>query len=201
MSVTKRVGRPKIFDEELALRSAVDVFWTKGYDGTSIKDLTKAMGINSPSLYATYGDKETLFVKAIKHYMDNGNCSPLDALEATSDIQDAVGSFFNEVINLSTQEEGRPRGCFLSSCVATCVDSVEGAEKLMAAAIVESEKRISARLEQAKDDGQLHHDFPSESRARLMFDLRQGIVFRARVGTPSKTLRNYIKNWVECVLK
>ena len=50
MNVTKRVGRPKIFDEDLALRSAVDVFWTKGYDGTSIKDLTKAMGINSPSL-------------------------------------------------------------------------------------------------------------------------------------------------------
>lgn len=198
---TKRVGRPKIFDEDIALQSALDVFWAKGYDGTSMKDLTKAMGINSPSLYATYGDKEALFVKAIEYYMSNGNCSPLDAFEKETDIQKAVRRFFQEIIVLSTQNEYGKSGCFLSSCVATSVETVEGVKPLLQTAIVESEKRIKERFDQAKKNGQLSQDFPSKQRARLMFDLRQGAVFRARAGASSKNLRQDLEYWVNCVLQ
>ena len=60
------VGRPRAFDSEKALEKALEVFWRKGYDGTSLADLTEAMGINKPSLYSAFGNKEQLFIKAIE---------------------------------------------------------------------------------------------------------------------------------------
>src|SRR5690242_20201777 len=61
-------GRPRAFDSDAALDRAMEVFWSKGYEGTSMSDLTQAMGINRPSLYAAFGDKESLFRRAIERY-------------------------------------------------------------------------------------------------------------------------------------
>ena len=69
MNETKAIrGRPRAFDMDKALDAALDLFWRKGYEGTSIADLTKAMGINPPSLYAAFGGKETLFHQALDRY-------------------------------------------------------------------------------------------------------------------------------------
>src|SRR6266568_8148145 len=65
-----RVGRPRAFDVDLALDRALHVFWDKGYEGTSLSDLTKVMRINRPSLYAAFGNKEQLFRKVLDRYMD-----------------------------------------------------------------------------------------------------------------------------------
>ncbi|MEM7047472.1 MAG: TetR/AcrR family transcriptional regulator [Pseudomonadota bacterium] len=200
MNDTKKVGRPKTFDEHTALQAAVDTFWVKGYDGASMKDLTSAMGINSPSLYATYGDKETLFIKAIEHYMGNVDCSPLDAFENEPDIQKAVYAFFEAIVTYVSEHEKGSLGCFLSSCVVTCAETVEGVKPLLQTAITESEKRIAKRFDQAKNAGQLPKNFPSKQRARLMFDLRQGPVFRARAGLPAKSIRQDMACWAHAVL-
>src|ERR1700738_3561065 len=69
--LTKAAGRPRSFDTGKALNRAVEVFWRKGYEGASLSDLTKAMGINRPSLYAAFGDKESLFRKVLDRY-DSG---------------------------------------------------------------------------------------------------------------------------------
>ncbi|HZC78142.1 MAG TPA: TetR/AcrR family transcriptional regulator, partial [Ktedonobacterales bacterium] len=61
-------GRPRSFDREAALERAIDVFWRHGYEATSVSDLTSAMGINPPSLYAAFGDKEKLFLEAVERY-------------------------------------------------------------------------------------------------------------------------------------
>ena len=75
MTVTKpkrnkrqTLGRPRAFDRDQALELALDVFWRKGYEGASLSDLTEAMGINPPSLYAAFGDKEGLFMEAVQRY-------------------------------------------------------------------------------------------------------------------------------------
>ncbi|MDD9950636.1 MAG: TetR/AcrR family transcriptional regulator [Zetaproteobacteria bacterium] len=200
MNNTKKVGRPKKFNESQALQAATEVFWSKGYDGASLKDLTEAMGINGPSLYATYGDKESLFLQSVTHYMANSNCTPLEAFEQQTQIAVAVRSFFEAIIQYTTEHAGGTRGCFLSSCVSTCAETIAGVKPLLQHAIQESENRLVTRFEQAKQAGELPQDFPSAQRARLMFDLRQGPVFRARAGLSAPVIRADIDYWVHMVL-
>src|SRR5580658_9387337 len=77
---SKRIGRPRSFDINRALDRALVVFWRKGYEGTSVSDLTKAVGVNRPSLYAAFGDKETLFRKALDRYLKGPAAYTQDAL-------------------------------------------------------------------------------------------------------------------------
>ncbi len=197
---SKKLGRPKSFNEEVALEAAVEIFWRKGYHGASIKDLTSAMGIHSPSLYATYGDKESLFIRCIEHYMGSVSCSPLDAFENAKDIQSGVSAFFETILHHACEEQNGALGCFLSSCVVTCADTVEGVKPLLQAAIEYSEQRLVAGFERAKLVGELAEDFPSAQRARLMFDLRQGPLFRVRSGVALEEVGKDLVYWQGVVL-
>ncbi|WP_206020087.1 TetR/AcrR family transcriptional regulator [Pseudomaricurvus alkylphenolicus] len=200
MIITKKVGRPKKLDRAEVLRKAIDVFWEKGYDGASMKDLTEAMGINSPSLYAEFGDKRGLYLEAIESYTGNNTCGPLVTLENEPDIRKAVRGFFEAAIADSTQHKSGAKGCFLASCVSTTTQTVEGAAELLQSAIASTDKRIARRFDTEIKKGTLPEDFPSLERARLLFDLRQGLVFRARAGVPDKKLLSYLKQKVNLVL-
>jgi len=178
----KKTGRPLSFDREAALLTAMHVFWAKGYDGASMRDLTTAMGIGSPSLYAMFGDKRKLYLEAINCYASNDACTPLVAFETEPDIYKAVLGFMEAVIDYSTDNISGANGCFLSSCVATSAGEVEGVETLLQNAIKDTDMRLARRFELEKARGALPENFPSVERAKLMFDLRQGYVFRARAG-------------------
>ncbi|MBT8154667.1 TetR/AcrR family transcriptional regulator [Epibacterium ulvae] len=200
MNDTKKVGRPKKFDRHQAVEDAIGVFWTKGYDGASMKLLTDAMGINSPSLYAEFGDKAGLYLEAIDHYANDDACEPLVALEREADIKDAVTVFLGAVINYSTSHPSGAKGCFLASCVSTSAGNVKGAANLLQDAIKGTDARIQARFDLEKARGTLPADFPSADQARLLFDLRQGLVFRARAGISDQELRQGITTAVAAVL-
>lgn len=200
MSDTKRIGRPRCFDTDEALWAAVNVFWAKGYDGASMKDLTEAMGINSPSLYAVFGGKHQLYLRAIDRYVSNDACAPLIAFESESDIILAIRAFMEAVIDEATEHESGARGCFLSSCVSTSAGEVEGVQSLLCQAIDDTDARLAARFDAEKTKGVLPKEFPSMERARLMFDLRQGHVFRARAGLGRETMIGDLDHRVAMVL-
>ena len=159
MTAKKPGGRPKKFHRDEALSTALQVFWAKGYDGASIKDLTSAMGINSPSLYAEFGDKLSLYQQAITLYAEDHGCAPMTAFESEPDIELAVRAFMNAAIEHATTNEGGARGCFLSSCVATSAGEVEGVQDLLKQAIIETDQAIAARFEAEKQKGALPADF------------------------------------------
>lgn len=200
MSDTKKIGRPKTFDRDEALTKAIGVFWKQGYEGASMKLLTDEMGINSPSLYAEFGDKHGLYLEAINSYATNDACTPLVALETVPDIQKAVRAFFEAVVDYSTHHDSGAKGCFLVSCVATSAGHVNGTAELLQDAITSTDKRITARFEQEVMLGNLPQNFPSADRAKLMFDLRQGMVFRARAGFTDDDLASDIDKYVSSVL-
>jgi len=200
MEKIQKLGRPKEFDTRQVVDTAVGIFWMKGYDGASMKDLTTGMGISAPSLYAAFGDKRGLFLQAIDQYVNSDACAPLTALEEEDDIEKAVSNFFNAAISYSTQHACGAKGCFLASSVATSAGSVDGVEKLLSKAIELTDARISARFEREKIKGTLPENFPSIERAKLLFDLRQGLVFRARSGINAKTLKRDMKSRVRMVL-
>lgn len=197
---TKRMGRPRTFDEEEALLAAMNTFWTKGYDGTSMKDLTAAMGISGPSLYSAFGDKRELYLKTIDRYADADGCAPIVAFEEESDIAKAIRGFLESVILYSTSESGGARGCFLASCVSTSVGEVEGVAERMVDAIASTDARLAARFEHEKSLGNLPPDFPSETRGALMYDMRQGYVFRTRAGATPEELLADLDDRVQMIL-
>ena len=200
MSDTKKVGRPKTVDRDEALTKAIGVFWKQGYEGASMKLLTDEMGINSPSLYAEFGDKHGLYLEAINSYATNDACTPLVALETVPNIQKAVRAFFEAVVDYSTHHDSGAKGCFLVSCVATSAGHVNGTAELLQDAITSTDKRIMARFEHEVMPGNLPQNFPSADRAKLMFDLRQGMVFRARAGFTDDDLAGDIDKYVSSVL-
>lgn len=176
------MGRPRSFDYDKAVLQAMAVFWEKGYDGASMRDLTGAMGITGPSLYAAFGDKRGLYLETIDHYCSADGCKPLVVLEGEENIETALHAFLSEVIGSATEHESGAKGCFLGSSVVASVGHVEGVAERLEDAIADTEKRLTARFEREIDKGTLPPDFPARERAALLFDIRQGYMFRGRAG-------------------
>ena len=105
-------GRPRAFDREAALLRAMELFWAKGYDGTSLSDLTEAMGINSPSLYAAFGSKEALFREAIDIYNKVEGPDIWDAVNNAPTARAAIAGFLRGSA-ISFSRPDKPRGCLI----------------------------------------------------------------------------------------
>ena len=200
MPPKKKVGRPRSFDIDTALEVATHVFWEKGYDGASMKDLTEAMGINSPSLYSVFGDKKGLYFQAIQRYMDKVSCAPMNAFESETDIEKAVRAFMKAALDNATEQPAGRQGCFMSNCVSTSVETVEGSQKLLQEAIHSADNRLALRFDAEKEKGHLPEEFPSMERAQLMFDLRQGFVLRARAGISKQAMEADLDYRVQMVM-
>jgi TetR/AcrR family transcriptional repressor of nem operon len=106
------VGRPRSFDEEKALEAAAECFWSRGFEATSVRDLTCNMGIAGPSLYNAYGGKRGLFAAALDHYCNRTMRERIARLEASASGVAAIEAFFQDVIEKSLKDSGR-KGCFL----------------------------------------------------------------------------------------
>ncbi|WP_368184364.1 TetR/AcrR family transcriptional regulator [Aestuariibius sp. HNIBRBA575] len=165
-----------------------------------MKDLTSAMGISGPSLYAAFGDKRELYLKTIDHYADVDNCAPIVAFESETNIVKAVRDFLESVILYSTAQDGGAKGCFLASCVSTSVGEVDGVSERMEKTIASTDDRLAARFEREKQLGNLPPDFPSKARGALMYDMRQGYVFRTRAGSTAQDLLVDIDDRVQMIL-
>src|SRR5271169_3600422 len=107
-----RRGRPRSFDRDLALGKALDLFWERGYEGTSLSDLTAAMGIASASLYAAFGSKEELFREALMLYGMTVGAPPGQALREHPDTRDAFEAMLRAAADAMTIPDA-PRGCLL----------------------------------------------------------------------------------------
>lgn len=198
--IKKKTGRPRSFNRDEALLAAMHVFWAKGYEGASMKDLTTAMGINSPSVYAAFGDKHKLYLETIDYYASNDACAPLVAFETEPDITKAVRAFMEAVIEYSTENASGAKGCFLSSSVSTSAGEVEGAQERLQHAILDTDARLARRFELEKARGALPDNFPATERARLMLDLRQGHVFRSRAGLKPESMKADLEFRVQMIL-
>src|SRR5271154_4917814 len=115
---TRPLGRPRSFEVGKALEAAMKVFWRKGYEGASLTDLTKAMGINRPSLYAAFGDKEALFRKVLDCY-EAGPAAYFSEALSQPTARAAVEQLLRGAVDVMTAPRN-PRGCLLIQGVLTC---------------------------------------------------------------------------------
>ena len=178
-------GRPRSFDERDALRKATLVFRAKGYDGVTIDDLVAGMGVGRPSLYAVFGDKRTIFLRALRAYAEAKGGRAREALLAPPTLRDAIVSFLKHAVDSATAKGSAP-GCLLL-CVAPLVDDAEVRQFLRDSAAA-GEALVEGRFSDAITAGELPSDFPVAARASQLLDLTRGLTMRAQMGAPRKTL-------------
>jgi AcrR family transcriptional regulator len=184
----KRRGRPREFDQEKALDCALELFWRQGYEGTSIADLTVAMGITPPSLYAAFGSKEQLYYEVLQRYRANVGRCLATALQEESTAYSAVERFLYESARIFGAREN-PSGCLISSGVLSCAPENKKVAETVASMRTEAIQAIRRRLQAGVKSGELPRSTDTTQLARFYGAVVQGMSVQARDGTNTKTLR------------
>jgi AcrR family transcriptional regulator len=190
-------GRPRSFDSDEALDAAIAVFWAKGYDATSLDDLSAAMGMGRPSIYRAFGSKEELFLKALTRYRETVGRGQAAALQAAGTVQEAITSFLDATVDYVTADPDR-RGCLIAS-IAVVVDQ-DAPREFAASAIAGIEADVAARLTRAVGEGELPEGFDVAAGARRAADGMLALATRARLGTAVDVLRASVADRAALVL-
>ena len=182
-----RRGRPRAFDADRALDRALRVFWRKGYEGASLPDLTKAMGINRPSLYAAFGNKESLFKKALERYASGPAGYVARALEAPT-ARAVVEQIFDGAIDLVSDPKN-PRGCLMVQGALACGKDADSVRKDLIARRSAGECALRQRFDRARAEGDLPPDADPADLARYVTTVLHGLSVQAASGVPRDALR------------
>lgn len=175
-------GRPRGFDADAALDRAVEVFWQRGYEGASLGDLTDAMGINRPSMYAAYGNKEELFRRAVGRYAEQDMAYAREAL-AEPTAYAVIEKFLRANADALTRTD-RPAGCL----------SIQGglaggsSARFLAASRLAGEAALAARLARAVDEGDLPAGTDPAALARYVMVVSEGNAVHAAAGVDRASL-------------
>lgn len=185
-SLRKPRGRPRSFDEAVAVRRAMRVFWEHGFDGASLAQLTHAMGMKPASLYGAFGNKQDLFRKVLQHYLATEVGFVLDTLKEPTALEVAQQLLRESALFLS--RPGFPRGCL--TIQASQVITEEGAQvhKELIELRVNSQKKLRDRLARAKREGDLPEDAHPNSLARYLVAIYQGMTVQSVNGASRKDL-------------
>jgi AcrR family transcriptional regulator len=146
-------GRPRAFDPSAVLERAMHVFWAKGYEGASLSDLTRAMRINRPSLYAAFGNKEQLFSKVLDRYMD-GPLAYFGKALAAPKARDVIEQIFFGAANMPSDPR-TPTGCLVVQGALACGDAARSVRKEIAARRAAAKAALRRRFQRAKREGDL----------------------------------------------
>lgn len=181
-------GRPREFDVDQALDQALRVFWEKGYEGASMADLTAAMGINRPSLYSAFGNKESLFLKALARYEEGPAAYVKQALEEPTARAVAEKILFGatEVLGDPTN----PRGCLAIQGALSCGDEAKAVKDQLVSLRCEFMDAVEERFERAKQEGELDAGVDVRQLARYIVTVAQGLSIQASSGTCAAGLRD-----------
>ena len=155
------LGRPREFEVDRAVDRAMEVFWRKGYEGTSLDDLTKAIGITRPSLYAAFGNKEALFRKSLDRYVEGPSAYVAKALNAPT-AREVAELILRGAVELNTNP--RHPGCLMVQGALACGGEANAVREELRVRRADGEQAIRERLKQAKADGDLPRDADPGSR-------------------------------------
>lgn len=180
-------GRPREFDVDKALDRALKVFWRKGYAGASLPDLTKAMGINRPSLYAAFGNKEELFRRALDRYAEGPAAHVREALQEPT-AHAVVERLLRGTIDLLTNPRN-PRGCLMVQGALSCGEAADSVRRELISRRAAAEAAIRQRFERAISEGDLPADSDPADLARYVATITQGMAVQAASGASRKELQ------------
>ena len=180
-------GRPREFDADEALDAALKVFWRKGFEGASLPDLTRAMGINRPSMYAAFGNKEALFRRSLDRYAQGPAAYVRRALDEPT-ARRVVERLLQGAVEALTDPRN-PRGCFAVQGALACGDAAESVRKELISRRAAGEAALRRRLERAKSEGDLPAASKPADLARYITTVLNGMSVQAAGGATRTQLR------------
>ncbi len=176
-------GRPRSFDRDRALNSALAVFWQHGYEPSSVAMLCKAMRINPPSLYATFGTKADLFLEAVTYYERTYWDAPARRFMEEPDVHRAVDAFFEESVRILLAPES-PCGCMVVVAAVNISQSETRVIERLHSLREDTRRMFADRLERARAEEALPADTPVEALATALNTFLEGLSLQARDGRP-----------------
>jgi TetR/AcrR family transcriptional repressor of nem operon len=180
------LARPREFEEATVLEAAMRCFWARGYEATSVRDLAGEMGITGASLYNAFGDKRSLYRRALDHYLDQSVRDRVARLEPSLPPLDAIRAFFDEVIRRSVNDRER-RGCMLVNAALESASHDAELRKAVARETVFIEGFFCRCAAAGQKDGTITRSRSPEQLARMLLSILFGIRVLART-RPQKAL-------------
>ncbi|WP_160109412.1 TetR/AcrR family transcriptional regulator [Pseudomonas izuensis] len=193
-------GRPRAYDPQTALLQALDVFWSTGYSGASLDSIATAAGMNRPSLYAAFGDKHALYIKALEQYWEIAAADMQAALmDNDLPLREALIRLYEGQLSIYFSGEGQPRGCFAIGTATT--EAVEDPEirEVLSDRLSRLDADLEVRLRTASESGELKGDADVAALAVLASSLLHSISIRARAGKPREELSELARNAVNVI--
>jgi AcrR family transcriptional regulator len=181
------MGRPREFDVNDALDRAIEVFWRKGYGGSSVAELTEAMGISPPSLYSAFGNKEGLFRRALDRYIEKHG-GYWDKALAEPTARGMAEHLLHGCVDFLAQKYNPP-GCMFARSAASCSEDADVISRELKARRAQGEARLRKHLECAKAAGELPRDQSPADLARYLMTVVEGMSAHAAGGASREELR------------
>lgn len=183
----RKTGRPISFDKDAALEAAMLLFWERGFEGTSMADLSQAMGLNPSSIYAAFGDKHALFSLVVRRYMDSRAQYAVKALEEPTLKRVIRALFDNTVAFLSTP--GHPPTCMTLAGAMGCSADATPARDLVTALRKQNEAAMRERLFKARKSGELSKGINVDDYTRYLSSILAGLSIQAANGSTKEELQ------------
>jgi AcrR family transcriptional regulator len=189
-------GRPRAYDPDIALAQAMGAFWDRGYAGTSLDDISAATGMNRPSLYAAFGDKQAIYLKAIERY--RAGPALRDALGGGT-LREALSRTYRAALSVYLAGDQGQRGCFVIGTAATEAVTNPLVRAEVATVLREVDRAYEDRIRRAQAEGELPADADPGSLATIASAVLHSLAVRARAGEKRRALEALSDKGVELI--
>ena len=184
------IGRPTEFDRQEALEKSMGLFWKNGYEATCLAELVQEMGIGRQSLYNTFGDKHSLFIESVKHYVDTKGQNLVAALEAPGSPVGNIRKAFEQIIQSVSRSDCR--GCLVTNAIVELAPHDEAVRKLAQAMVNRVEKAIKVTLDRAVKEGEISRNTDTRAVARFLNCTVHGLVVMGKASASRAVLKDVV---------
>lgn len=185
--LSRPVGRPREFDLDEAIRSAMNVFWDRGYHDAALPDLLTAMGISKGSFYKAFGDKKTIFLRAMELYSEDAAQSIRNVLASDPSPKIAIHNAFLRFANLSSGADGR-RGCFAVLTAAEMLPVDTDTAKLVRTHYKRLQDLFAEAVKKGQDMGEINKDLDPDAVSQFIVAHAQGMRVMGKLGSTRKQM-------------